>query len=191
MVSAGDDGYHSMARASLDELSDILLYYLGDVLISRAQIASVDPTINDLLSTGRNVLMLVRSKYLRKRSALYWPNFIRHDYSPRENPEDLFSSLSDMLQGYHGLRLRGTCLSLVVTPGVKTVSGAASRLINMDPNDRHSWDHLKSLIEDFAGSKIGVLANLISGIEIQVLVEIYEEPAATIRLLNKPSVFFS
>ena len=71
MVSAGDDGYHSMARASLDELSDILLYYLGDVLISRAQIASVDPTINDLLSTGSNVLMLVRGKYLRKRSDFY------------------------------------------------------------------------------------------------------------------------
>ena len=165
--------YRSMLASRQKELSTIFLSILGDVLLNAAQFHATDPTVDELLRTGRNVLLSVRSEYFRRQSDLFWPSIIHHDYEPAENPEDLFNITSHFLSQYkqHGYddddKLT-SCLSLVVTPGAKMLAGAVSRLINRDPDDRYDWRSIQAMLTDSVDPQLAWLFKLVDGFKLQV-----------------------
>ena len=50
--------------------------------------------MNEILATGRNVMVHMGDSYIEAKSDLFWPRFIHTGWSGRTNPEDLFEERS-------------------------------------------------------------------------------------------------
>ena len=59
-----------------------------------------NPTMNDLLSTGHNVVAIVKNSYMEGKSDLFWPDTIHNQWSGRTNPEQLFDERSAKMKLY-------------------------------------------------------------------------------------------
>ena len=159
LVAAGRSGedYQPMTSSRLRQLSDIILTHLGDVLINATSFAGVNPTVDDLLSTGRSVIMPVEVTEFRQLSDYYWPDILSVDTRGRENPEDMFNQRSGVLEGYRRAGLEagflGSSLSVAITPNTRMIAGALSRKIELgSSNDYQEFEKngLTSLISQYA-----------------------------------------
>ena len=101
-VAPGDasDPVIDIPPSRLDDLADVLLEYLGGVLVNGTQLTSRNPTVGDVLSTGRNVLALIKNDYLLEKSDYFIDDIIVQVFEGFENTEDLFNQRSQLLQDY-------------------------------------------------------------------------------------------
>ncbi len=79
-----------------DELADILVEYLDDVSVQKSNFSD-NPTMNEILASGRNVIIEMEDSYIEAKNDLFWPMFVHNLYTGRSNPEDLFETLSQIL----------------------------------------------------------------------------------------------
>ena len=89
----------------MDLLADILLLYLGEVLVNQSLIEEtaadpLNPTVNEILATGKNVIAIVAQEYMEPKSDLFWPDIISYGFSGAGNPEELFVDRSGLLEGF-------------------------------------------------------------------------------------------
>jgi hypothetical protein len=83
-------------EARKDVLSDLLLQHLGQYMAPKS-ILSDNPTMNEVLATGRNVIMLMEDEYIRAKDERYWPYVIWSSWTSATNTEELFNSRSSRL----------------------------------------------------------------------------------------------
>ena len=96
----GGSGFTDVPAYRLDTLADILLQYLGQVLVNGTQLPTSNPTVQKVLATGRNVLLLIGNDYLREKSDYFLPNIAHSSLARTENPELLFTDGSQKLKAY-------------------------------------------------------------------------------------------
>ena len=120
-----------MSEERMDILADILLQHLNGVLVNQTIVNNRNPTINDILSTGRNVISVITKGYIRRKSHLFWRDFIwRYRHTGVENPEGLFNDRSRKLAGFtkhykdHVTRISGA-----VTPSNRMLSSSLWRYL--------------------------------------------------------------
>lgn len=109
------------------ELSDMILDYLSDYMVSYGDI-SENPTMNEVLATGSNIILTMDDEEVREQSELYWPPFIHANWAGVTNSEDLFNHRSSVLIDYllnHADKI--TEVSACVTPDERNVVGALLR----------------------------------------------------------------
>ena len=70
------------------------------MLVNGTQLSSRNPSVGDVLSTGRNVLALIRNDYLLEKSDYFIDDIIVQVFEGFENTEDLFNQRSQLLQDY-------------------------------------------------------------------------------------------
>ncbi len=111
-----------------DEIANILLKYLEPVLVPKSGFSN-NPTMNEVLAIGKNVIIHMGDHYIRGKSDLFWSPFIHSSWSGRTNPEDLFEERSFKLSYFkNNYNDRITLISGCVTPDEKTIAGAMVRL---------------------------------------------------------------
>ena len=115
-----------------DELSDIFLDILGDLMAPQSQLSD-NPTMNEVLATGCNIIAIMSDSYIRDKDDRYWSSVIHGGWSGRTNPEDLFversSKLKDWKENYAD---RMTDVTGCITPDEKTVTGSLLRVYGDD-----------------------------------------------------------
>lgn len=111
------------------ELNEIILDYLSDHMVPYVNISD-NPTVNEVLDTGKNIIATMQDDDIRGMSELYWPkSVVVPGFSGKPNPEDLFIDRSERLKDFlinHNNTI--TDISGAMTPGVRTVVAAIERV---------------------------------------------------------------
>lgn len=99
------NGTKDISEERMDELAQILLLYLGEVLVNQSLINEtaanpLNPTVNEVLATGKNVIAIVAQEYMQPLSDLFWTDVIEYGFSAAGNPEELFLDRSALLEGF-------------------------------------------------------------------------------------------
>lgn len=98
IVEKGLLGPVSLGRDESLALSAILLKHLQSKLVQRTEVQT-NPTISEILSTGKNILAFVDNTYMIEQHASFWPRErIRSAWIAASNPESLFTQRSDTLK---------------------------------------------------------------------------------------------
>ena len=112
----------------MDELVDILLLYLSEVLVNQTLIEEtaenpLNPTVNEILATGRNFIAIVAQDYMQPQSDLFWSDIIEYGFTGAGNTEVLFNDRSNLLSDFvTSAPDRITKVSGCVTPDPRIVS---------------------------------------------------------------------
>ena len=89
-----------MLNERKDELSDILLNNLGDKLTPKGTLSN-NPTMNEVLDQGTNLIALMEDSYIRGKDDRYWSlNILHQKWELAPNPEDLFQERSEKLKDF-------------------------------------------------------------------------------------------
>ena len=138
-VAVGDE-----TRATLpipddrkDELSQILLRGLGSRMVAHNSVPD-NPTVNQVLSTGRNIIATMQDSYIRRNHPQFWPHeTVVNRWTGRTNPEDLFKQRSELLNFFKDNdRDKLTEASVCVTPDERIVIGGLLLVFQDDPIGR-------------------------------------------------------
>ena len=103
------------------ELAEIILDYLGNNLVHKDNLTD-NPTINEILSTGRNIIAQMEDDYIRNNYDGFWPVVVQSSWTSQTNPEELFIERSSKLETFlanHPDQI--TDISGCNTAGIKSV----------------------------------------------------------------------
>ena len=81
------------------ELAEIILDYLGDLMVPKANLSD-NPTINEILASGGNIIAQMADDYIRTNYEGFWPVVVVSDWIGMSNPEDLFLDRSSKLERF-------------------------------------------------------------------------------------------
>ena len=124
-----------IATPRKDVLADILIEKLSHRLVDITAFPTPNnPTVNQVLATGRNVIADVGDSYIRSRHPRFFGDLAVNQWVGRTNPEDLFEERSGKLNSWlTRYPDRITALSGCTTPAEKNIVGAMIRLYGDDP----------------------------------------------------------
>ena len=62
-----------------EELSAIILDYLGPYMVPPEGLGN-NPTVNEVLATGKNIISIMTDSFIRNLDSRYWPNIIHSSW---------------------------------------------------------------------------------------------------------------
>ena len=131
-----ETGISPMPQHAMNQLGTIIIQYLGAHLVDRNRVPSDTPTINQILATKKNVIVIFDNSYMYNKSPLFWQSSYTNLWTTSSNPEDLFSDRSERLRNNRGVSNKMVTLSAAITPSAYTIVGAINKLIGADENIR-------------------------------------------------------
>ena len=132
-AAPGESGTIPITPAKKDEIADILLEYLGPIAVPES-LVSVNPTVNEILGTGKNVIILMGDQYIRDKDDIFWPRNLHNPWSGRTNPEALFENrAAELANNKINHPDRMTRVSGCLTPDEVVVAGALIRVYGDNP----------------------------------------------------------
>ncbi len=132
-AAPGDSGTKPIPNHRKDEIVNILIEYLKPVAVPKSDFND-NPTMNEILASGRNVIIEMDDSYIEAKHDLFWPTFVHNIDTGRTNPEDLFEKVSQNLaETKNNYDHRITLVSGCATPDVYTVVSAMLRVYGDDP----------------------------------------------------------
>ena len=107
--------------ARKDVLSDLLLQYLGQYMTPKGNLSD-NPSMNEVLATGCNIIMLMNDGYIRAKDDRYWSSIIHSRWTGVTNPEELFQQRTSLLVDFNQNYANSlTHISGCVTPNEQIV----------------------------------------------------------------------
>ena len=147
------------------DVNDLILSYLSDFMVPYVNI-SLNPTYNEVLATGRNVIAIMTDDDINAMSDLYWPSFLVVSQAGETNPEDLFRQRSGGLRGYlQNNPDQMTELSGAMTPNEVSIAAAMYRVYGDLPIIDEIYDRLIPGAHDLDADRMsfeGVYIDLLS-----------------------------
>ena len=126
-----------MPQHAMNQLGNLIIQYLGAQLVDRNRVPTDTPTINQILTTQKNVIAIFDDPYMYNKSPLFWPSNFTSLWTTMGNPEDLFNDRSERLRKSRGVENEMVLLSTPITPSAYTIIGAISKLVG--DNETIRW----------------------------------------------------
>ncbi|ELU00255.1 hypothetical protein CAPTEDRAFT_217638 [Capitella teleta] len=89
----------SIPERRKDVIAEILLQYLEPYLALESELSS-NPTVNEILATGKNIILEMNDAYIRPKHDGFWSSIYISRWVGKTNPEDIFIERASKMQTY-------------------------------------------------------------------------------------------